>query len=79
MLSRRSLWTKDTRDFDITEGGLTETFLGMQVEQWRGKICQHLDNYIQEILDEYKVFQATEASQLCSYKRDIETNPSYRN
>ncbi len=34
-----------------------ETFLGMQVEQSQGKICLHLDIYIREVLEEYKVFQ----------------------
>ncbi len=49
---------KYTRDFDITGGGLMETFLGMQVEQSQGKICLDLDTYIRKVLEEYKVFQA---------------------
>ena len=32
-----------------------ETFLGMQVEQSENEIRLHLDNYIRETLDEYKV------------------------
>jgi hypothetical protein len=47
---------KYTKDFDITGGGLMETFLGMQVEQSRKRIWLHLDNYIQELLDEYKAY-----------------------
>ncbi len=31
-----------------------KTFLGMQVEQSRKRIRLHLDNYVQELLDEYK-------------------------
>jgi hypothetical protein len=54
---KKEFMEKYTRDFDITGGGLMETFLGMQVEQSKGRIRLHLDNYIQEILDEYKVFQ----------------------
>ena len=45
-----------TKDFQITGGCLMETFLGMQVEQSKGKIRLHLDNYIRETLDEYKEF-----------------------
>ncbi len=40
---------KYTKDFDITGGGLMETFLGMQVEQSRKRIRLHLANYIQEL------------------------------
>ena len=47
---------KYTKDFDITGGGLMETFLGMQVEQSRKQIRLHLDNYIQELLDENKAY-----------------------
>ena len=45
---------KYKKDFDITGGGLMETFLGMEVEQSGGVIKLHLDNYIQEVLSEYK-------------------------
>ncbi len=45
-----------TKDFQITGGYLMETFFGMQVEQSKGKIRLHLDNYIRETLDEYKEF-----------------------
>ena len=51
---------KYTKDFDITGGGLMETFLGMQVEQSKKAIRLHLDNYIRELLDEYKAY-ATES------------------
>ncbi len=47
---------KYTKDFDITGGDLTETFLGMQVEQSKKAVCLHLDNYIKELLDEYKAY-----------------------
>jgi hypothetical protein len=47
---------KYTKDFDITGGGLMETFLGMQVEQSKKAISLHLDNYIRELLDEYKAY-----------------------
>jgi hypothetical protein len=49
---------KYIRGFDITGGGLMETFLGMQVEQSQGKICLHRDTFIREVLEEYKLFQA---------------------
>ena len=45
---------KYKKDFDITGGGLMETFLGMEVEQSGRVIKLHLDNYIQEVLSEYK-------------------------
>ncbi len=54
---KKGFMEKYIRDFDITGGGVMETFLGMQVEQPKGQIRLHLDNYIQEILEEYKVFQ----------------------
>ena len=47
---------KYTKDFEITGGGLMETFLGMQVEQSKKAIRLHLDNYIWELLDEYKAY-----------------------
>ena len=42
------------KDFEITGGGLMETFLGMEVEQPGKVIRLHLDSYIQEVLTEYK-------------------------
>jgi hypothetical protein len=45
---------KYTKDFQITGDGVMETFLGMQVEESKGEIRLHLDNYIRETLDEYK-------------------------
>jgi hypothetical protein len=54
---KKKFMGKYTKDFDITGCGLTETFLGMQVAQSKARIHLHLNNYIQEILDEYKVFQ----------------------
>jgi hypothetical protein len=53
---KQEFMAKYTKDFQITGGGLMETFLGMQVEQSQGKIRLHLDNYIRETLDEYKEF-----------------------
>jgi hypothetical protein len=47
---------KYTKDFDITEGDLMETFLGMQVEQSKKAVRLRLDNYIKELLDEYKAY-----------------------
>ena len=44
------------RDFEITGGGLMETFLGMEVEQPGKVIRMHLDTYIQTVLDEYKEY-----------------------
>jgi hypothetical protein len=35
-----------------------DIFLGIQVEQLQGNIRLHLDNYVQETLDEYKLLQA---------------------
>ncbi len=46
-------YTKESgKDFDITGGGLMKTYLGMQVEQSRGKIRLHLNKYIRETLNE---------------------------
>jgi hypothetical protein len=44
------------KDFEITGGGLMETFLGMEVEQPGQVIKLHLDSYIQEVLNEYKEY-----------------------
>jgi hypothetical protein len=44
------------KDFEITGGGLMETFLGMEVEQPGKVIRLHLDKYIRSVLDEYKEF-----------------------
>jgi hypothetical protein len=51
---KNEFMSKYKKDFDITGGGLMETFLGMEVEQSGGTIKLHLDNYIQEVLNEYK-------------------------
>ena len=51
---KQEFMAKYSKDFDITGGGLMETFLGMQVEQSENEIRLHLDNYIRETLDEYK-------------------------
>jgi hypothetical protein len=53
---KQEFMAKYTKDFQITGGGLMETFLGMQVEQSKGNIRLHLDNYIRETLDEYQEF-----------------------
>ena len=48
---------KYSRDFEIIGGGLTKTFLGMEVEQddtgFVTGIKLHLDHYIQTVLSEY--------------------------
>ncbi len=44
------------KDFEITGGGLVETFPGMEVEQLGKVIRLHLDSYIQEVLTEYKAY-----------------------
>jgi hypothetical protein len=44
------------KDFEITGGGLMETFLGMEVEQTGKEIRLHLDKYVRSVLDEYKDF-----------------------
>ena len=44
------------KDFEITGGGLMETFLGMEVEQPGKVIKLHLDSYIQEVLKDYKEY-----------------------
>ena len=51
---KQEFLAKYSKDFDITGGGLMETFLGMQVEQSEDEIRLHLDNYIRETLDDYK-------------------------
>jgi hypothetical protein len=40
-------------DFDVTEGDLMQSFLGLEVEQLDGCIKLHLDTYIQELIPEY--------------------------
>jgi hypothetical protein len=47
---------KYSKDFDIIGRGLMETFLGMQVKQSKSTARLHLDNYIRELLDEYKAY-----------------------
>ncbi len=42
--------------FEITDGGLMKTFLGMEIEQSGKKMKMHLDCYIQQVLEEYKVY-----------------------
>ena len=44
------------KDFEITDGGLIETFLGMEVEQPGKVIKLHLDSCIQEVLKDYKEY-----------------------
>ncbi len=44
------------KDFEITGGGLMETFLRMEVEQPGKVIKLHLDSYIQEVLTKYKEY-----------------------
>ncbi len=44
------------RDFEITGGGLMETFLGMEVEQPGKGMTLHLDSYIQGVMTEYKEY-----------------------
>jgi hypothetical protein len=53
---KQEFMAKYTKDFQITGGGLIETFFkfGMQVEQSKGKICLHFDDYIRETRVEYK-------------------------
>ena len=53
---KKEFMDKYSKDFDITGGGLMETFLGMQVEQSKSTVRLHLDNYIRELLDEYKAY-----------------------
>jgi hypothetical protein len=44
------------KDFEITGGGLMETFLGMEVEQPGKVISLHLDSHVQEVLTECKAY-----------------------
>jgi hypothetical protein len=53
---KKEFMDKYSKDFDITGGGLMETFRGMQVEQSKSTDHLHLvivRNYIRELLDEY--------------------------
>jgi hypothetical protein len=52
------------KDFEITGGGLMETFLGMEVEQADKVIKPHFDSYIQEALTGYKEYITS--SKACS-------------
>ena len=51
---KKEFMMKYSKDFNITGGGLMESFLGMQVEQKDNTIKLHLDHYVQEMLTEYK-------------------------
>ena len=44
------------KDFEITEGGKMETFVGMAVEQKCKSIKIHLDNYIKDVLTDYSAY-----------------------
>ncbi len=44
------------RDFEITGGDVMITFLGLQVDHDDQKIHLHMDNYVEEILREYKEY-----------------------
>ncbi len=50
----KELMDKHSKDFQITEGGLMKTFLGMEVEKSGKTIKLHLDCYIKQVLKEYK-------------------------
>ena len=43
------------KDFDVTGGKPMESFLGLEVEQCKDGISLHLDTYIQELVDEYRL------------------------
>jgi hypothetical protein len=43
-----------SRDFDITFEDTMTSFLGLEIEQSSHGIKIHLDNYIQEVIDDYK-------------------------
>jgi hypothetical protein len=53
---RNEFLTLYQKDFEITGGGLMETFLGMEVEQPGKVIKLHLYSYIQEVLKDYKEY-----------------------
>ncbi len=53
---KQEFMDKYTKDFEITEGCLTETYLGMQVEQSPGKIRLHPNNYIWETWGKTNIF-----------------------
>ena len=43
------------KDFEVTGGGQMTTFLGLEVEQSEEGISLHLDTYIQELVEEYRL------------------------
>ena len=43
------------KEFDMTGGTPMESFLGLEVEQGNDGISLHLDTYIQELIDEYRL------------------------
>ena len=43
-------------DFEVTGGGLMESFVGLEVEQSEEGIALHLDTYIKELIEEYQLF-----------------------
>ena len=53
---REELLTLYRKDFEITGGGLMETFQGMEAKQPGKAIKLHLDSYIQEALKDYKEY-----------------------
>jgi hypothetical protein len=44
------------RDFEITGGDVMSTFMGLQVDHVNQEIHLHMDNYVEEILREYKEY-----------------------
>jgi hypothetical protein len=53
---RNEFMKKYTADFNVTGGGLMETFLGMEVVQTKHHIKLHLDHYVRDLLNEYKTY-----------------------
>jgi hypothetical protein len=47
---------KYTADFNVTGGGLMETFLGLEIIQTKHHIKLHLDHYVRDLLREYKTY-----------------------
>jgi hypothetical protein len=44
-----------SKDFEITGGGIMESFLGLEVEHKEGKIHLHMDNYGKEVIEDYQL------------------------
>ena len=53
---KKEFIAKYTGDLDITWEDTMTSFLGPEIEQSKRSISIHLDTYIEDVLDEYKMY-----------------------